>query len=300
MRTVAFDDLLRRLDDALTSCRSLGLNVDRTRFGRYRDRVALLTRAVGAKPDHSARRQIEEAGDVERLEFAIALIEGMELAELLPHLRSTDPECLREKLKAALSGPVFPSDVDLTSNRARNILLELNLAAKLARAGFGPRLSEAPDLICGVGAKTLFFECKRPFVARKIPARIKEAGDLLRKTLRAAVPGTRGIVAISVSKLVNPGTTLLVGYDECRVRQRLDEAVEELGKQTRREWDGLGRKKIIAILFHAMTPAGTTSDPRGGRLTLAEQIILYSLSRSGTADGHAVAGLARALEAAAY
>jgi hypothetical protein len=55
----------------------------------------------------------------------------------------------------ALDGPVLPTEEDKNTNHGRNILFELNLAAKLWTVGIMPTLGEHPDLSCEIDGKKL-------------------------------------------------------------------------------------------------------------------------------------------------
>ena len=58
---------------------------------------------------------------------------------------------------------------------------------------------------CEVEGKRLWIECKRPLSAGKVGKRIGDAYRQLHRDMKDAPPGTRGVIAVSLSKLVDSG-----------------------------------------------------------------------------------------------
>ena len=76
-----------------------------------------------------------------------------------------------------LAGPLLPNDEDKNSNEARNTLFELNVAARLRRAGFIASPGIDADVECEFDGRKLFVECKRPFRERNVAKQIRKAGE---------------------------------------------------------------------------------------------------------------------------
>jgi hypothetical protein len=83
-------------------------------------------------------------------------------------------------------------------------MFELALAADLKLRGVDVELGE-PDLIINFPKGQYVVECKRPFRETSVRANVKEAESQLRANLR---PGQHGVIAISLSRIINPGTSL--------------------------------------------------------------------------------------------
>jgi len=291
MRTTPYPVILERLMEVMTFCSSHGLNFDGTRFEVYRQRIERLIQEIGKgiikeTPPHLA----EGLSD---LEYFFPLTEAAEFGDVLPYLQTLDPSVLRKKIEVILRGPVLPSDEDLASNQARNFLFELTLAARLWRAGFHPRLGEHPDLICTVGGRELLFECKRPLSPKKVKKRINEAGDQLRADLRIAAPGARGIIAVSVSKVLNPGDKLYVGPNEHSMRRGLQREIFTSAEKAEKVWQKFQGSRIIGIIFHVITPG---HDQESTRYVIAQHILGISLAAPNTPDAQVTRALALALK----
>jgi hypothetical protein len=209
--------------------------VEQGRFSEYRQRVIQLIQ--GAHPYSS--------------EHMMACMESMEFGDVLQHVRAYDRQSLQRTLKAVLNGPVLQYDEDMNSNESRNRLFELTMASKLSRAHLNPSLSE-PDLMCDVDGKRLFIACKRPLSPMKVNARIREAERQVLQVIKDAPPGARGVVAISMSKVMNRGDQLFVYSGERQGRNDLADRLEAMSDCSEEVWKTLG-DGIVGIIFHIIT-----------------------------------------------
>lgn len=104
----------------------------------------------------------------------------------------------RRNLKRILEGPLRLSEETAgVAADARNIFLELELAAYMSSAGF--RISGFDDLEFEFEGFRYLVECKRPFSERALDRNIEGAYNQLRKKMDGE--RSRGIVAISVEKV---------------------------------------------------------------------------------------------------
>jgi hypothetical protein len=303
MQRIRFEEILRRLDDALAFCHALGLgaNAEQSRFSDYRRNIEQLIQVISP---HLVEGPWESllSDAAERVKYETALMESLEFSDILRDIRAIDRTLLKRTMRGILNAkaPLLPSDEDSNSNEARNRLFELNLASKLVRAGLNPSLGE-PDLSCEVDGKRLFIACKRPYSRSKVIPRIYNAKDQILDALEAHSSqdgslGARGVVAISVSKVLNPGDRLFVYSNEMQGRSRLQDELRQVADDTEKVWKKLG-KKIVGILFHIITPA---HDRAADRLVLADQTTAHPIAREGSLDYRAFRHLVSALEAIGY
>jgi len=250
MREMNGEGILAGLDAALEYCHSLELHgpLRSTRFREYRERVAALVET--RKTDGLKAERALYSSD--HLSYVVALSEAGEMAILEPFLRTCAPEVVRPKLAAVLGGPVLPNEEDQNSNHARNILFELSVAQNLALAGLNPTLGDAPDLTCAIDGIRFLIECKRPLTRRGARDRIVQARGLLDGLVAMAPATTRGLVALSITKLINPGDLILRCANHAT-------ALAIMRSRVRTEGTELGRNNwapdaFVGILFHAMTP----------------------------------------------
>jgi hypothetical protein len=200
------------LDEALDFCRELGLGrqVDRSRrFQEHRACLAELTEALQVGGQDAARDLFES----NRLRALTAFTEGWsELVESLPFIRTVPRDIIGRKLAAMLQGPPLPTDEDPNTNQGRKIVFELTMASKLWRAVLAPELVE-PDIRCQVDGRAVYVACKRPFSEKSARQAYADALGQIADVLKEA-PKSRGVVALSLTRLINPGDRVLKHENE--------------------------------------------------------------------------------------
>src|ERR1043166_3075823 len=249
-------DLLRSLQNAVEFCRVLGLDssVELCRFGRYQERLSRLITLL--QPDEIGMIQSGLPQEVitDYVDDSIILIECAEFCFAIPYLMTLDRDIAAQKLKVILGGQKVLTDETAISNQSRNVLFEIHLGAQAWRAGIATQVSPVADLICEFEGRQLFIECKRPLSAKKIRQRIREADKQLQRHLHLALPTCRGVIAISLSKLLNPDALLFAMRDRVEGQRIFEEKVQALAEEHSDVWSRLS-KKVIGILFTA-TMAG--------------------------------------------
>ncbi len=225
-----------------------------------------------------------------------SLTEAMEFLDIHAAFRGEAPAGLRSRLRDALQGPTDPVDESPDSNRARNIMFELNVASRLLVRGIPVALRENPDVLCELLGTPIYLQCKRPFRATTIAVNIDNARhQLIRDLDGAGNPDARGIVAISVSRVFNPGDQLFAGRDEATLKDRLGDEVQALGKSVAESWNGIAEGRIIGILFHLITPTHLQDI---NLLTVGQQTVVFPISGRVTEDIELLREFARAISEA--
>ena len=248
MWTLTYQSALESLEEIFAFAKSIGVRLEVTRFGDYR-------RSLEALVQWQARKQPRSFLPGADRVYIVPLMEVVELVKTLRFLRGCPVEVVRQKLHVISSGPVDPVRENPVSNKARNILFEIGLAARLWEFGLKPVLGDSPDLACEVDHTRLIFECKRPFSPAKVKKNIVEAADQLRRDLRGQPLGTRGMIAISLSKILNPGNVLLTESTETVLRNEMKRGTRDLAERHRQTWSRYSRSNILGILFHRIGPA---------------------------------------------
>jgi hypothetical protein len=240
-----FAEILQKLDETLEFCNSLGLSgiVKESRFVQYRQHIDSLVQILASRrPGESLPTDVHEQLRTNHLRYVISLTESFELVLTLPYLKTVDPKIARQKLKKVLAGPFLPTDEDQNSNEARNLLFELNLASKLAATGLEPKIGESADIEVVVQEKQLLIECKRPLTQSGVIKCIKDARDQINSRLQKKPPGSRGVIALSMSKAFNPEHNFLLYSEESSAKELLGERLEVEAHRLNETWSNLGEK----------------------------------------------------------
>ncbi len=170
---------------------ALGLGTATDRLHKYID-------IIGKQPPLPAEAQ-------EASEMGFTFLEAREFASVCAAYRGAETPQLLAKLKKVLKGPSKLSQESSKNNDARNTMFELSLAAELKTRGVNVELGE-PDLAINFPGGRYLVECKRPFRETSVGANVKDAEGQLRAHLK---PGQHGVIAVSLSRIVNPGNTML-------------------------------------------------------------------------------------------
>jgi hypothetical protein len=245
MQSFKYCDLLHRLDGFDPWLRSLGLTP------RSNDRVHQAFNTLRLADE--ASRKGQETGEYSKVqgEHLFPLIEALEAHDIFTAFENDSSEALVNSLKRAMSGPAQPVDEKKGANSdGRNIWFELALAAQWRLLGATVHLGE-PDLRLLRDNKTFLVACKRPASENSVRSNIRGAIAQLNRNLRLAPQDVFGVVAISFSRVLNPGDKYFSGDLE-----HLGNLLQGCMHQYNRHWQSAeADPRICSILFHAATPS---------------------------------------------
>ena len=281
------------LDEAFGFCREigLGLQVERSRrFREHRACLAELTAALQAGGPEAAR----DLFDRNRVRAFTALAEGAELVESLPFIRTVPRYLASRKLARVLQGPPLPTDEDANTNEGRNVLFELTMASQLWGAGLAPELGE-PDIRCWLDRRAVYVECKRPFSRQGARQAYTDACGQLAAALPSAPVGARGIVALSITRFVNPGDRVFVHEREAIGKAQLSAEMTRTAQWLMRPmlWPA-PPEGTIGLLWHVITPG---FDRHQNLLVAVQQLNAQPTSPPGSADERLLQALSSKLRA---
>lgn len=265
---VTLDDALMHLHALETELRGWGLHQGQDRLG---EAVAALAE-VKAAVDAGKAKELEERADFENLVWAS--VEGLEFAAVYQGLHPMDRGELEPLFTLALEGPLHPGqELAGTTARGRNTMFQLRLGAGLRGAGARIGFEDPSDVNLELPGGRLLIECKRPYKGQNVLANIEKARGQLHDRLANCEPGTGGLVAISVSRVLNPGPRLLVAGDESGLH-RLADDLQLIHRESGNSgnYDRLVDLRLVGVLHHGYTPA-YVRDP--GLLTFASQTVVY-------------------------
>ncbi len=268
----SYDEILHSLASLEALLRSGGLGDDE--LNRLRSHASHVEKIEAA-------RLTGNLDGLDRDQTLWSLIEASEFADIHHGMATYAPRSLAEKFKLILKGPNHPSDETDSSNLARNTAFELNLASRLRSRGFEISLPHNPDILCNLGDVEVFIQCKRPFSAQTIPRNITRAARQLTRDLNSAAGrNVRGVIALSVSRVVNSGgevyrasTTEVIGDG---LMQEIRTLVEPY------PWQLIKDDRIIGSVFHIITPS--VIEDLGSLLSAAQELAVYPAPSRSEAD----------------
>ena len=185
-----------------------------------------------------------------------------------------------DRIKDALDGPADVHDESAKSNRGRNLMFELGLASRLRSKGLSVDLPVNPDIIARTEMAPIYIQCKRPFRQETIANNIHVAEKQLTRDLDQATNPQ----AEASSQYLYRGSSMLAASSctrGARYHGGLGKEVQRLGETYREAWSAISNPRIIAILFHLITPAFVEDL---ALLTTAQQIVGLHLPGRSQAD----------------
>ncbi len=230
----------------------LGVSVDSTRAAEYRAMLAAIA-------------EYYEAGKIDALvekhgypRLFNATVEAHEFNHIHTGLIGRSDTEMLSRLREFVRGTALLIDESpqRNKNRSRNIGFELSVAAAAARSAV-PITFEAPGDLCLLPkSDPIAVECKRPFTARKIEARVSEGIEQLRQRYKSSANprDAHGILALSITKTENDGSKHLVGPDEASIRVQIDGIFLQFISQHRRHWESRVDGRTLAVLLELCAP----------------------------------------------
>lgn len=255
MKKQTYQEIIQKLKelDSLLSQLDIPKKADRFRF-----LISQISQLEEAYQKGTIKELVEK---INQGRLLWSLVEAEEFTDLLFLFRNFNSKILKEKLQNILDGPVFLDVENETSNFSRNIMFELSLASRFSFRGLHVSLQTNPDLICELNGQEIFIQCKRPFLEKNIPKNINAASRQLTRDLNNDKDkNSRGLLAISVSRIRNPGDKLFIVKKEQDIEQRLGNNIETLAKKFSKSCNAIEDKRIIGTLFHIITPLYVEED----------------------------------------
>ena len=247
MEKMAFAEILDRLDGLDKWLLRIGVRPKNDRVHR----VIEIVRDVNEKWEESVKRRSDLAPS-DYSDWRFGLIEAIEFSDIFKAFEHELPEKIGPKIKRALEGPASLAEENTQNTTGRNTMFELALAAEWRLRGLKVDIGE-PDLTLDLDGTCFLIECKRPFWEHSIGANVRGAGSQLRDKLESSVEAV-GIIAVSASRIVNPGTKVFWTPDE-EGFYRLGDKAKRMMSENQQHWrKGKLHDRIAAVLFHTLTP----------------------------------------------
>lgn len=238
---------------------SVGFPIERGRVAEY---LRILNRVAD-------RFEIHRWDDFKDQEYAkqvcTMLLEIRELVSIHRGLAGiSDPSDLHA-MHHFLKGPFSPIDesVKNSSNRPRNIGFELYLTALFAYAKMMPIHGTDADLCFKHNDHTFFVEAKRPMFAHSVNAAIKDANKQLTRRLKGAQNTmTRGLIALDLSKMINPHDKVMPILNTHHLDQLMNNETQLQINALAKYWHKGRNDKTTGVLLHfrLLTQFGTNGD----------------------------------------
>ena len=284
--TNTFREVSEKLQAALSWLQTLGIVPNPTRHGEYQRLMKRLVISQEAKEEGALRSEFPQ--------FNNMLFEVHELIEIHSSLAGKFDDEIARQVKVFAAGPTtyLLEDVSNSSNRARDFGFELATMAALSRAGLPLDFSIPTDVAARFKHRILMFECKRPQSMESVPRLVKKAVDQLAKKYKSVNRRTyRGIVAIDITKVVNPKFDIFVARENEDIDRIMSGKLETFASETKEFWGDIRHSRTIGVLLR-LRQMNAIETEESNRLVYGNQFLLTNTAGTGAVDMALAEGLA--------
>jgi hypothetical protein len=243
---------------------------------RFRHTIRILNQSL------EAIKAPRESGEPIRFkngqEYYFGLVDALDLRDVFCAFRDEDVSLIRPILAKAIKGAAIPPGESKNNALGRNTMFQLTLAAEWKLRGAVVQLGE-PDISIDCGGVTFKVECKRPWASHSVRPNMKGAAEQLSRHLSLPEGCSQfGVIAISVSRVLNSGTNLLIAESSDSLHS-LRTQTEALYKSEAPRWHrSWFHDRIIAVNFQASLVAVVN-----GKVYRAGHSLLAPIGRTGPA-----------------
>lgn len=259
--TESYESILEKYDSALKWMKHIGVKLGRGRTSHYERTVKYWTKAY-----HTASAEEGKQVFPGFVSSMFEIHDFVSVYEAFKNIHSSELGGIITKLQKGVTGPINAYEETPESTTARNFLFEAAVAARLHRPAKGATaIFDAPsDTGIRFSDHKMWIECKRVTTENKIEANVKKASRQLEDLIRKQVgSGHRGVVAIDVSKILNPGDKIFVSHNDNQLMRSVDGLMRSLIDRFSPVWERVyarrNRKVIGTILSFAFM---STSEER--------------------------------------
>ena len=229
--TRSYREMSNRVNGACEWLVDHGLAIEVTRIGEYRECLCTLAEHY----DNGTLERLENA--VEFPEMVNSVWEASELIRIHEGLRAVVSTDLDDKPSRFIKGPGKKS-VSRKDDPGRDVAFELGIAARFARAGFDVDFGTDADIKIPLPDCTLYLECKRPKSQAKVDRHVSASARQLRRRYASAGAGEtpKGVLALSLSMVINPGGHLLVAETRSELDAKVRHHTDAFVKRHQHRW----------------------------------------------------------------
>ena len=246
----------QQLADFTAACAWLshcGVNVSPTRMGLYQRILSEIVEyhRAGKMDQLIAKRHFDTLTDV--------LLETSEVNEIHRGLASCETSEVTDSLRKFASGcTLLVEECRGGKNVARNIGFELDMTAAFKICEVPTTLGTAADIWIRLGGTPIAVECKRPFSQKALAANTNDGFRQLRRRYREhkSPSNVRGILALSVSKMLNQEARLLKGDNAADIKGSTTHISHAVSQEIERLLDNARDDRTVGVVacLRALSP----------------------------------------------
>ncbi|MBU2965906.1 hypothetical protein Q4508_05440 [Amphritea sp. 2_MG-2023] len=244
--TQNYENIYQDYSDALEWMEQLGVDLGSGRTSNYLKMIRFWKDNYKTASTDEAKNQYPD--------FVSSMFEVHDFIDIYKSFNNEKNQNLNEiveKLKKGVKGPVNSSDETSKSTTARNFLFEALFSAKFHRPDSGVKaiLNAESDTGIQIDKYKIWVECKRISTDAKIKSNVRKASKQLDQIIKKQRgSGHRGIVALEITRILNPDDELLVSNDDLSLSRSVDKMMDDFVLKYSSIWQEIYTKKSNKIL----------------------------------------------------
>ena len=254
----SYEEIYEKISDAARWLTDHGLRVEPTRIGEYKrvfGKILSLCKSGNFNDDEKRKYFPEYVNIVYEVQELVYIYNG------LSPLITAD---LSSRFQMFVKGPASYTDENImtSSNAARNIAFELLVSATLASAELKIDFGTNADLKIILGDYVIFVECKRPQYSHQLNSNIKGALSQLENRYKSHndTNKPRGIIAISLTKILNPNRDILVAKSTETLHSSTERMLDNFHNEYKSKWFLPHDIRTIGALIYFSVPTSVEEE----------------------------------------
>ncbi len=266
MEQLNYHEIVEKLAEIDQRLRQMDLN----QHHRIRIHLRHLTELAEATDRGTLAQITNNLTGGQRREILWSFVESIKFVDAVDALQKQSCDIPKAVLMKEIKGPPDACLEDDKSNQGRNAMFELWVAGRVAFAGLEPRLGGEPDESFEFENRRMLVPCKRVLSESAVAKRIGEAALQLDRDLAlSADPKDCGVIAISISRLINPRNKMLTVATDTDLQSALSREIDKVIERHAQVCRGVKHPKTgghpLGGLCHAQAPLFPCVPPCGGR-----------------------------------
>ena len=252
-RKLSYEELSSELQMAMDWLGEFGIKLNASRFGQYQKCLEEIQHYFDLKDKDILLRDYTE-------KLRVISLEIFELLDIYDGISNFDIPGLHDKLNKYIKGPFDHQDENPVSNSnlSRNIAFELQIISLLLKKNFNLDFKTNADAELIMDDYITFIECKRLFSESQANKNIEKAHKQIIKRYETATNSNikkRGVIALSLTKILNPETKVLFFRSTAETNTHVSELVDNFMLKYDMKWAStLAKSNIFGFLTYFACP----------------------------------------------
>jgi hypothetical protein len=292
--TTPFATTSQDYDAAIKWMELIGIKLSTGRMKKYKQVIEYWTDAYKNASDTEAKARFPDF-----FNSIFEIYNFIEIHQAFKLKPISELDGIIKKLQKGVYGPTHSVDEKLNSSAARNYIFEALIAALLhcPQNGMEAILDSESDTGVHIQNKKVWVECKRITTIERINENVRKASEQLETILqKSSNPNHRGLVAIDITKIINPDDKIYIRKNDAELKSSLHELIKGFEMENSSLWERIyerRHKNVIGTIIYFSLMA---SSEERGLLVRTTQLAINPRTGIHAADKSLLESIVQAIE----